>query len=88
MPLKVNNIIYLTSTEHQEELNLSRQTLWRWRQDGKVSQGHRYRRHQAIFTPDETQAIRDYANQVEPIDPESCDRLSLFNKIAGKGGRT
>ena len=85
MPININQIMYLTSPEFQEELNLSRQTLWRWRQEGKIPPGHRYRRHQVIFTPEEAQAIRDYANQVEPIDPEARDQLSLFDRRARKG---
>lgn len=88
MPIQINEIIYLTASELQEELSLSRQTLWRWRQDGKVPPGHRYRRHQVIFTPDEAQAIREYANEVEPIDAESRDQLRLFTNSATKGGRT
>ena len=87
MPININQIMYLTSPEFQEELNLSRQTLWRWRQEGKIPPGHRYRRHQVIFTPEEAQAIRDYANQVEPIDPEARDQLSLFDSRARKGER-
>lgn len=45
------------------------------------------RRHQIVFTADEAQAIRDYADQIEPISPGSRDELSLFGITAGRGGR-
>ena len=36
MPVLVNNISYLTASEVLEEVNVTRQTLWRWRQDQKI----------------------------------------------------
>jgi len=86
MPILINEISYLTAREIEKELGVSRQTLWRWRQEGKVPAGHRVRSRQVVFTPEEVTAIREYANFVEPIDASARNQLSLFGG-AGAGGK-
>jgi len=63
----------LTATDVLEQVPVTRQTLWRWRQEGKIPAGHRYRNRQVVFTPDEVEAIREYANRVEPIGDPKAD---------------
>ncbi len=46
---------------------VTRQTLWRWRQDGKVPAGRKYRDKQVVFTSAESEQIREYAQRLEPI---------------------
>lgn len=65
--LEINGVQYVSSTEVVEELGVSRQTLWRWRREGKIPAGHRYRDGQVLFTGPEVEAIRTHANRIEPI---------------------
>ena len=69
---------YLPSGELAEELGISRQTLWRWRKQGKVPAGHKYRDGQVLFTTEEASRVREYAHQLEPLDQVSLDQLRLF----------
>ena len=67
---------------------MTRQTLWRWRQDGKVPTGRRYRDKQILFTGTELDRIRDYANRMVPLEPanltQPAGQLRLFS--TNKGG--
>jgi len=81
MPTTINEINYLTASELLEGLDISRQTLWRWRQDGKIPAGHRFRGKQVLFSPEEVEVIVEYANRIEPIDGSSGAQLNLFNGI-------
>lgn len=38
MAEKIEGIDYVSSTEMTAELGISRQTLWRWRTEGKIPQ--------------------------------------------------
>ena len=88
MPTVVNEISYITASELLEELDVTRQTLWRWRQEGKIPSGHRYRGRQVLFSAEEVEVIREFANRIEPIDGSSGGQLNLFNGIpnAKEGG--
>ena len=79
MPTEINGIQYLSATELLERIDVTRQTLWRWRQEGKIPAGHRFRGRQVVFSPEEVLAIRKYANRIEPIDNSEAGQLSLFN---------
>ncbi len=68
MPIQIDGITYYSGTEVIGDLNVSRQTLWRWRNQGKVPPGNRYRGRKVIFTDTEAKAIRRFANRIEPID--------------------
>ena len=46
----------------------------------RVPAGRKFRDGQVLFTPGEVQAIRDYANQVEPIGGTSPEQLKLFTR--------
>lgn len=79
MSVKINGIKYLSATELLETVDVTRQTLWRWRQEGKIPAGHRFRGRQVVFNPEEVAAIQEYANRIEPIENSEAGQLSLFN---------
>ena len=83
MPVTIDGVDYFPAAEVMESLRVSRATLWRWRNNGKVPPGHRLRGRQVVFTRDEVEAIRNYAHRLEPISPEAAEQLPLF----GRGGR-
>jgi predicted DNA-binding transcriptional regulator AlpA len=78
MPLQINGAEYFSAAEVAAGVGVSRVTLWRWRQDGRIPRGNRLRGRQVLFTRGEVEAIREYALRVEPIAPEGTDQLSLF----------
>jgi predicted DNA-binding transcriptional regulator AlpA len=84
MSVKINEINYLTTTEVLHQISTSRQTLWRWRQEGKIPKGHRYRGRQILFSPEEVEAIKDFANRIEPIERVDSNQLRLFNHVGSK----
>ena len=83
MPLVIEGVSYFTAAEVARVSHVTRQTLWRWRQDGKVPAGRRFRDKQVLFTEDEAEKIRDYANRLEPLAPQEPDDTPLD----GTGGR-
>ena len=83
MPVQVNGVEYLSVAEVLADIGVTRQTLWRWRQEGHIPGGNRYRGRQVVFSPDELAQIRSYANRVEPIEVQPGDQLSLFDRDPG-----
>ena len=81
MSIIINDIEYFSSSELTESLNISRQTLWRWRQEGKVPQGHRFRDKRVCFTKDEVEIIKDFSTRIEPIDSDNQIQMGLFNHV-------
>lgn len=67
-PVEINGKEYFTATGVASEIGVCRQTLWRWRQSGKIPSGHRHRTGQVLFTGDEVEMICAYANRVVPIE--------------------
>ena len=78
-PIEIDGVEYYSQAQVLKDLRISRQTLYRWRQDGKIPVGHRYRGTRIIFTAEEVEAIRQYANRVEPLNPADTNQLKLFN---------
>jgi predicted DNA-binding transcriptional regulator AlpA len=68
MSVEIHGIRYLTATGLLATIDVTRQTLWRWRQEGKIPSGHRYRGREVVFSPEEVKAIQEYANRLEPIN--------------------
>jgi predicted DNA-binding transcriptional regulator AlpA len=69
MPIEIEGVTYFSALDIQRELGVARQTLWRWRKTRKIPQGCRYRDRRVVFTKQEVEAIRDYANRLEPVEP-------------------
>jgi predicted DNA-binding transcriptional regulator AlpA len=78
LSIKINGNTYFPATEVIKKLGIARQTLWRWRQEGKIPPGHRYRDKQLLFTSDEVEAIVQFANRIEPISHDDEHQLRLF----------
>lgn len=78
MPIEIRGLSYFTATEVTQQVGVSRQTLWRWRQNGEIPQGHRFRRRHVVFTPDEVRVIEEFANQIDPIEPLDRVQGDLF----------
>lgn len=72
--VEINGTKYLTATGLLQIVDVTRQTLWRWRHEGKIPAGHRYRGRQVVFSPDEVEAIQEHANRIEPIRKEKRNK--------------
>ena len=79
MAIDIAGTSYIAANELLAELNISRQTLWRWRREGNIPVGHRFRDGKVVFTEAEADEIRQFANRVEPIDEAERNQLGLFN---------
>jgi predicted DNA-binding transcriptional regulator AlpA len=84
MPIELDGITYLSAADIHRDLGVARQTLWRWRKDRKIPQGRRYRDHQVVFTKEEVETIREYANRLEPVERVEADQLKLFSASSPK----
>ena len=78
MTLEIEGTAYVSGNDLQRELGVSRQTLWRWRREGHIPQGHRFRDGKVLFTQEEAAEIRRFANRIEPIDAAGRNQLGLF----------
>jgi hypothetical protein len=77
--VEIDGVTYLTPQEILADAGVTRQTLWRWRQNGQIPLGRRYRQRQLLFTMEEAAAIRSFANRMEAITaPASSAQLPLF----------
>lgn len=79
MSVELQGVVYLSSTEVLSELRISRQTLWRWRQDGKVPAGNRFRDGRLLFSQHDVDQIREYAHRIEPAEVGDNSQLQLFD---------
>ena len=82
--MKVDGTNYATAADVARELDVSRQTLWRWRRDGKIPTGQRYRDRRILYTQAEVEQIHAYANRIEPISDEESRQLGLFGRESAK----
>ena len=83
VPVEVEGVAYYSASEVARAAGISRQSLWRWRTEGKVPLGRRYRDRQILFTALELQQVKEYAHRLEPAEPAS-QQIRLFN--GGNGG--
>jgi transposase-like protein len=67
-PVEIGGRRFLSVSQVAESIRVSRQTLWRWRKQRKVPSGHLFRDGRTVFTTEEVEAIREYANRLEPPD--------------------
>lgn len=84
MPLGIGGLEYLTAAEVCELVGISRQTLWRWRQDTRIPAGLRFRGKRLVFSPDEVEQIRGYASSLEPAGGPFHTQLALFRAVNGR----
>ena len=76
--MQIKKIDYFSAADIQQEIGVVRQTLWRWRKAKKIPQGRLYRGRQVVFTKQEVEAIREYADRLEPAEPGDSDQMKLF----------
>lgn len=67
MGIEIEQIQYLTMTEVAEEIQRSRMTLWRWVKAGHVPTGRRYRNLERLFTIQDLEMIKKYANRLSIV---------------------
>jgi predicted DNA-binding transcriptional regulator AlpA len=79
MPVLIEDVRYYTAGEITKELGISRTTLWRWRSDRKIPPGRLYRGGTVVFTGEEFDSVRAFANRLEPLQAPSRDQMNLFN---------
>lgn len=78
MSREIGGVLYVPAAEVARNVGVSRQTLWRWRRDGKIPSGHRFRDRQIVFTAREVEEIRNHANKLEPIAGVDEKQMQLF----------
>jgi Helix-turn-helix domain len=74
MPVQILGAAYFLAAEVARDLRVSRQTLWRWRTEGRIPAGHRYRDRQVVFTQGEFDEIRAFAHRIEPVEKSATVR--------------
>jgi hypothetical protein len=84
MPVTIAGRTYYSNAEVADELKVTRQTLWRWRDKGEIPAGLRSRSRQVLFTENEVELIKDYANRLEPIELGGPQQMGLFSVRKGK----
>ena len=77
-PVEIEDLQFFGVSELVEEVGVSRQTLWRWRNDGKIPAGHRYRDGRVLFTSEQVEEICRFANRLDPIKGTNRDQMKLF----------
>lgn len=86
MPVDIRGSQYFTHREVADELGVSRQTLWRWREKGKIPSGVRHRTRQVLFSVGDVMSIRAYADKLDPIEFGGGQQLALFGRGRDKEG--
>jgi predicted DNA-binding transcriptional regulator AlpA len=84
MSIEIQGVAYFSATDIYRDLGIVRQTLWRWRRARTIPQGRRYRGRQIVFTKEEVEEIRQFANRLEPAELSDTDQLKLFNSTSVK----
>lgn len=82
MPIDIDGVGFFSANEVAEASGVSRQTFWRWRRQGLVPLGRKFRDRQLLFTRSELEQAQDYAKRVEPVDPGAREQLKLFSGAA------
>lgn len=77
-PVRIDGVLYFAAADLAAVLQISRQTLWRWRRAGKIPVGHRFRDGQTFFTESEVDAIKEFAHRIDPIAAPDRNQLELF----------
>lgn len=80
MPVVIEGTSYFSVEEIAKDLRVSRSTFWRWRAlSEELPAGRRYRGKMVVFTKEEVEAIRGFANRLEPVRRPNRAQMKLFN---------
>jgi hypothetical protein len=81
MPIEYEGHTLYNSREVADAAGVSRQTIWRWHQAGKIPAGRRFRGRDRLFTTGERDVVCEYAHRMEPIEHDrDPDQLHLFTR--------
>lgn len=83
MPTVIQQIEYFSHNEVADRVGVDRTTLWRWRKEGEVPAGRRFRGNIVLFTEAEVRDIESYAFRIEPINSGDSAQIPLFDKNGG-----
>ena len=84
MCIEIDGMSYYSTAEVMGAAGISRQTLWRWRQEGRVPDGHRFRNGRVLFSQTEYDEILAYANHLQP-GALTTDPSQLGLTLKGRG---
>jgi predicted DNA-binding transcriptional regulator AlpA len=80
MSIVIEGVPYFSVEEIAKDLGVSRSTFWRWRAlSAELPAGRRYRGKMVVFTKEEVEAIRGFANRLEPVRRPDKTQMKLFN---------
>jgi len=82
MPVEIDGLEYFTLAEVTALAAISRQTLYRWINEGKVP-GPKFRRrrdNRPFFTLAEVDTVRAFAGDVQSVDDSDPAQLNLFKR--------
>jgi predicted DNA-binding transcriptional regulator AlpA len=80
MPVVIEGTAYFSVEEIAKDLGVSRSTFWRWRAlSDELPTGRKYRGKMVVFTKEEVEAIRGFANRLEPVRRPKRAQMKLFN---------
>ena len=84
--VRIDGVEYVPLQEVLRKIDVSRQTLWRWRKHEEIPAGRRHPRSgQVLFTADEFEEIRSFADRLEPLDSAiDHSQIHLFSSTDGK----
>ena len=80
MPFEQDRILYYSKAEASVLIGVSRQTLYRWIEDGRVQAPlyARTRDGRSFYSESEVESLRAFANGVERIKDIAANQLHLF----------
>ena len=79
MPSQIDGSIFYTCTDVAQACAVSRQTIWRWRQDGLIPSGRTNRTRSVVFTESELNYIRAHATQPDASRDAKSRTIYLDN---------
>jgi transposase-like protein len=85
--LTIDGVLYFTASDVARATGVTRQTLWRWRRDAKIPAGQKYRDKQVVFTREELERIREYAQRLEPLQADAATEPKEQLRLFAKGGK-
>jgi predicted site-specific integrase-resolvase len=68
--LVIGNGRYVSAATLMETCGISRQTLWRWRQEGSIPPGSMHR-NRVVFTEAEAKQVKAFADRLVPLETRS-----------------
>ena len=79
MPAEIDGSIFYSCTDVAEACGVSRQTIWRWRQDGVIPVGRTRRGRSVVFTANELEYIQARAALLESRTTTDTGEVYLDN---------